>query len=193
MIAAMIIMTVSATAKYVIVAIFFLCSLFLSNSICMSFTFSLTCFIFKLSRTVFSSVKIWLTFSWNPLRDGWYKVTELAPAAGYTIKQPATQEFYIKGGESKVITYENVPKNAIICEKYDSVTGAALPGCTFQLRYLGGTSGTGGTVIGTKVTGKNGTAMWTGLAPGAGRDGESPVSVRCRMHFHIRSRTDSRL
>ena len=63
--------------------------------------------------------------------------------------------------------FENVPKNAIICEKYDSVTGAALPGCTFQLKYLGGTSGTGGTVIGTKVTGKNGTAMWTGLAPGA--------------------------
>ena len=52
-------------------------------------------------------------------------------------------------------------------EKYDSVTGEALPGCTFQLRYLGGTSGTGGTVIGTKVTGKNGTAMWTGLNPGA--------------------------
>ncbi|WP_160667675.1 SpaA isopeptide-forming pilin-related protein, partial [Colidextribacter sp. OB.20] len=101
------------------------------------------------------------------LRDGWYKVTELAPAAGYTIKQPATQEFYIKGGESKVITFENVPKNAIIVEKYDSVTGAALPGCTFQLKYLGGTSGTGGTVIGTKVTGKNGTAMWTGLNPGA--------------------------
>lgn len=101
------------------------------------------------------------------LRDGWYKVTELEPAAGFTIKEPATQEFYIKGGESKVITFENVPKNAIICEKYDSVTGEALPGCTFQLRYLGGTSGTGGTVIGTKVTGKNGTAMWTGLNPGA--------------------------
>lgn len=101
------------------------------------------------------------------LRDGWYKVTELEPAAGYTIKQPATQEFYIKGGESKVITFENVPKNAVVVEKYDSVTGAALPGCTFQLRYLGGTSGTGGTVIGTKVTGKNGTAMWTGLNPGA--------------------------
>ena len=101
------------------------------------------------------------------LRDGWYKVTELEPAAGYTIKQPATQEFYIKGGESKVVTFENVPKNAIIVEKYDSVTGAALPGCTFQLRYLGGTSGTGGTVIGTKTTGSNGTAMWTGLNPGA--------------------------
>ena len=41
-----------------------------------------------------------------------------------------------------------------------------MSGCTFQLRYLGGTSGTGGTVIGQKVTGKNGTAIWTGLKPG---------------------------
>ena len=39
------------------------------------------------------------------LRDGWYKVTELEPAPGFTIKQPATQEFYIKGGESKTVTF----------------------------------------------------------------------------------------
>ena len=102
----------------------------------------------------------------DSLRDGWYKVTELEPAPGFTIKQPATQEFYIKGGESKTVTFENVPKNGIVVEKYDSVTGEALPGCTFQLKYLGGTSGTGGTAIGTKVTGKNGTAIWTGLNPG---------------------------
>ena len=101
------------------------------------------------------------------LRDGWYKGTELEPAPGFTIKEPVMQEVYIKGGESKVLTFENVPKNAIIVEKYDSVTGEALPGCTFQLKYLGGTSGTGGTNIGTKVTGKNGTAIWTGLNPGA--------------------------
>ena len=100
------------------------------------------------------------------LRDGWYKVTELEPAAGFSIKEPATQEFYVKGGESKVLTFENVPLHAIIVEKYDSVTGEALPGCTFQLKYLGGTSGTGGTAIGQKVTGKNGTAIWTGLQPG---------------------------
>ena len=47
------------------------------------------------------------------------------------------------------------------------MTHAALPGCTFQLRYLAGTSGTGGTIIGQKVTGKNGTALWTGLKPGS--------------------------
>ena len=102
----------------------------------------------------------------DKLRDGWYKVTELEPAAGFTIKQPATQEFYIKGGESKTVVFENTPLNGIVVEKYDSVTGEALPGCTFQLKYLGGTSGTGGTAIGTKVTGKNGTAIWTGLKPG---------------------------
>ena len=68
--------------------------------------------------------------------------------------------------ESKTVTFQNEPLNAIIVEKYDSVTHEALPGCTFQLRYLGGTSGTGGTVIGQKVTGKNGTAIWTGLKSG---------------------------
>ena len=59
-----------------------------------------------------------------------------------------------------------MPLNAIIVEKYDSVTGEALAGATFQLRFLGGTSGTGGTIIGQKVTGKNGTAIWTGLTAG---------------------------
>ena len=41
-----------------------------------------------------------------------------------------------------------------------------MPGATFQLRFLGGTSGTGGTIIGQKVTGQNGTAIWTGLTAG---------------------------
>jgi len=102
----------------------------------------------------------------DKLRDGWYKVTELEPTAGFTVKQPATQGFYIAGGESKTVVFENMPKNGIMVEKYDSVTGEALPGCTFQLKYLGGTSGTGGTAVGTKVTVKNGTAIWTGLNPG---------------------------
>ena len=98
---------------------------------------------------------------------GWYRIKELEPAPGFTIKQPDTQDIYLKAGETHTVQFENVPKNCIIVEKYDSVTGEALPGCTFQLRYLAGTSGTGGTVIGQKVTGKNGIAMWTGLEPGA--------------------------
>ena len=100
-------------------------------------------------------------------RDGWYRVTELEPAPGFTIKEPATQEVYIEGGGNKSLTFENVPLNAIVVHKTDSVTGEALGGATFQLRYLGGASGTGGTVIGQKVTGSNGMAIWTGLKPGS--------------------------
>ena len=101
------------------------------------------------------------------LRDGWYRVTELEPAPGFTIKEPATQEVYIEGGGNKSLTFENVPLNAIVVHKTDSVTGEALGGATFQLRYLGGASGTGGTMIGQKVTGSNGMAIWTGLKPGS--------------------------
>ena len=97
---------------------------------------------------------------------GEYTVTEVAPAPGFQMKEPTTQRVIIHGGESKTLTFQNEPLNGIIVEKYDSVTHEALPGCTFQLRYLGGTSGTGGTVIGQKVTGKNGTAIWTGLQSG---------------------------
>ena len=121
-------------------------------------------------------------FTLDLLRDGWYKVTELAPAAGFTIKEPASQEFYIKGGENKTITFENVPLNAIIVEKYDSVTGEALAGCTFQLRYLAGASGTGGTVIGQRTTGTNGMAIWSGLQPGRLCGGGS--GPRRGVHHH---------
>ena len=100
------------------------------------------------------------------LYPGEYTITEIRPAPGFQMKEPSTQKIILHGSESKTVTFENVPLNAIIVEKYDSVTHEALPGCTFQLRYLGGTSGTGGTVIGQKVTGRNGTAIWTGLKSG---------------------------
>ncbi len=100
------------------------------------------------------------------LYPGEYTITEVAPAPGFQMKEPTTQKVILHGGESKTVTFQNEPLNGIVVEKYDSVTHEALPGCTFQLRYLGGTSGTGGTVIGQKVTGKNGTAIWTGLQSG---------------------------
>ena len=100
------------------------------------------------------------------LYPGEYTITEVAPAPGFQMKEPTTQKVILHGGESKTVTFQNEPLNGIIVEKYDSVTHEALPGCTFQLRFLGGTSGTGGTVIGQKVTGKNGTCIWTGLKSG---------------------------
>ena len=100
------------------------------------------------------------------IKDGWYKVTELEPASGYTIKEPATQECFISGGESKVLTFENAPLSAIIIRKVDSESGQPLEGAWFRVRYLGGTSGTGGTVVGEIKTSQNGTAILTGLAAG---------------------------
>ena len=82
------------------------------------------------------------------------------------MREPTTQTITINGSESRFLTFYNAPLNTIIVEKYDSVTGLAVPGATFRLRYLGGTSGTDGTVIGTKTTGASGSAIWTGLEAG---------------------------
>ena len=100
------------------------------------------------------------------IKDGWYKVTELEPASGYAIKEPATQECFISGGESKILTFENTPFSAIIIRKVDSESGQPLEGAWFRIRYLGGTSGTGGTVIGEYRTSSNGTIVVAGLAAG---------------------------
>ena len=100
------------------------------------------------------------------IKDGWYKVTELEPASGYAIKEPATQECFISGGESKVLTFENTPLSAIIIRKVDSESGQPLEGAWFRIRYLGGTSGTGGTVVGEYKTSSNGTIVATGLKAG---------------------------
>ena len=100
------------------------------------------------------------------VKDGWFKVTELEPAPGYSIKEPATQECFISGGESKVLTFENTPLSAIIIRKVDSESGQPLEGAWFRIRYLGGTSGTGGTVIGEYRTSSNGTIVVTGLKAG---------------------------
>ena len=102
----------------------------------------------------------------SEIKDGWYKVTELEPASGYAIKEPATQECFISGGESKVLTFENTPLSAIIIRKVDSESGQPLEGAWFRIRYLGGTSGTGGTVVGEYKTSSNGTIVATGLKAG---------------------------
>ena len=99
------------------------------------------------------------------LRDGWYKISELEPPTGYSIKE-ATQEVYIKSGTSKTLTFENIPLSALVVWKYDSVTGEAVSNAVFQVKYLTGTSGTGGTVIGTYKTSANGSFTVTGLKEG---------------------------
>ena len=104
-------------------------------------------------------------FQLTGLRDGWYKVTEQEPPTGYAIKE-AAQEVYIKSGTGKLLTFENIPLSALVVWKYDSVTGEAVSNAVFQVKYLGGTSGTGGTVIGTYKTSANGSFTVTGLKEG---------------------------
>jgi len=129
------------------------------------------------------------------VKDGWYKVTELEPASGYTIKEPATQECFISGGESKVLTFENMPLSAIIIRKVDSESGQPLEGAWFRIRYLGGTSGTGGTVVGEYKTSSNGTIVATGLKAGTyGRRSRDRYLLRlwnCPLWFSECDKADS--
>lgn len=107
-----------------------------------------------------------IIFTGNALKSGWYKVTEEAPASGFAPADEPTQEFYLAGNENAVKIWENRPLSALVIFKYDEKTGAALQGAEFQIRYLGGTSGTGGTVIGTYTTSENGSIILTCLKAG---------------------------
>lgn len=105
-------------------------------------------------------------FKLSNLKDGWYKITEVESVPGYRIKDPAAQEVFVKAGESKTVTFENTPLSALVIFKFDSVTGEAVKNAVFQVKYLTGTSGTGGTVIGTYKTSANGSFTVTGLDEG---------------------------
>ena len=105
-------------------------------------------------------------FKLSNLKDGWYKITEVESVPGYRIKDPAAQEIFVKAGESKTVTFENTPLSALVVFKFDSVTGEAVKNAVFQVKYLTGTSGTGGTVIGTYKTSANGSFTVTGLDEG---------------------------
>ena len=101
------------------------------------------------------------------IEDGWLKIEETKPAPGYQAPEDPVTEVYVKGGENKTVTISNTPLSALVVYKRDSVTGAGISGCLFQLRYLGGeTSGVDGTVVGTYVTSANGSFTVTGLKKG---------------------------
>ena len=111
--------------------------------------------------------RIELTGPTNGLRDGWFRVKELEPPAGFSIKDSDTQETFVQAGKGHTFRFENTPLSALVVYKQDSVTGAGISGCRFQLKYLGGeVSGSGGTVIGNYVTSANGSFTATGLKKG---------------------------
>ena len=101
------------------------------------------------------------------IEDGWLTIKETKPAPGYQLPEDPVTEVYVKGGENKTVTISNIPLSALVVYKQDSVTGAGISGCRFQLKYLGGeVSGSGGTVIGTYTTSANGSFTVTGLRKG---------------------------
>jgi uncharacterized surface anchored protein len=111
--------------------------------------------------------RIELTGPANGLRDGWFRVKELAPPKGYSVKDSDTQEAFVQTGKNHTFRFENTPLSALIVYKYDSKTGKALESAVFQVKYLGGSaSGTGGTVIGTYKTGPGGSFTVAGLQAG---------------------------
>ena len=113
--------------------------------------------------TTDESGKITLT----DVNRGWYKLVEESAPKGFGIQGSGVTEFYLEANTSKTVTVDNVPLSALVVYKYDAKTGKGLEGCRFELRYLSGnTSGTGGTVIGTYVTGPNGAFTVTGLKKG---------------------------
>ena len=113
--------------------------------------------------TTASDGKITLT----DVNRGWYKLVEESAPNGFGIQGSGVTEFYLEANTSKTVTVDNVPHSALVVYKYDAKTGKGLEGCRFELRYLSGnTSGTGGTVIGTYMTGPNGAFTVTNLKKG---------------------------
>ena len=102
----------------------------------------------------------------DKLDTGWYKVVEVDPPTGYALRDPSEQTIYVDNDKAVELIFENTPLSALVVWKFDSVTGEALEGAVFQVRYLGGTSGSGGTVIGTYKTSANGSFTVTGLEAG---------------------------
>lgn len=100
------------------------------------------------------------------LDTGWYKIVEVEPPAGFELKAPSEQTVYVDNDKSVTVTFENVPKSALIIRKIDADTGAGLANAWFRVRYLGGTSGSGGTIIGEYQTSSNGNIIVTGLDAG---------------------------
>ena len=111
--------------------------------------------------------KIELSRAEHGIADGWFKVVEEEAPTGFAIREGEdTQQAFVQSGKSYTFRFENVPLSALVVWKYDSVTGEAVSDAVFQVKYLSGTSGTGGTVIGTYKTSVGGSFTVTGLREG---------------------------
>ena len=88
---------------------------------------------------------------------------ELAPRRGTPLLTRIPKRLLSKPARAKPSVLKTPLSRPLVVYKYDSVTGEAIEGAVFQVKYPGGTSGTGGTVIGTYKTSANGSFTVTGL------------------------------
>ena len=100
------------------------------------------------------------------LTTGWYKITETKAPDGYELAKEAAQTVYLAGGMNKIVTFKNMPLSGLVIKKVDQDSGEVLAGAKFQVKYLSGISGTGGTVIGEYTTSANGTIVLNRLKAG---------------------------
>lgn len=100
------------------------------------------------------------------LVTGWYKITETKAPDGYELAKEQAQTVYLAGGMNKIVTFKNMPLSGLVIKKVDQSSGEVLTGAKFQVRYLSGISGTGGTVIGEYTTSANGTIVLNRLKAG---------------------------
>ncbi len=110
--------------------------------------------------------EIHLSRAEHGLQDGWFRVKELEAPKGFGIKDSDTQEAFVQSGKNKTFLFQNTPLSSIVIWKYDSENSQPIEGARFQLCYLGGQSGTGGTVVGVYETSANGAIVITGLERG---------------------------
>lgn len=110
--------------------------------------------------------EIHLSRAEHGLQDGWFRVKELEAPKGFGIKDSDTQEAFVQSGKNNTFLFQNTPLSSIVIWKYDSENSQPIEGARFQLRYLGGQSGTGGTVVGVYETSANGAIVITGLERG---------------------------
>ncbi len=89
-------------------------------------------------------------------------VKETKPAPGYVVDQSTqTQTVTVNPMDTQTLVFLNEPLCSLTLTKLDSVTGKPVPGTEFVVKDGNGT------VLGRYTTGKDGTAVVTGLIPGS--------------------------
>lgn len=78
-------------------------------------------------------------FIFKDLPNGTYRITEVTPPVGYEKADPISQIITVTSMSDRVIevVFKNAPKQGILITKHDAITGKALAGTKFSVRYLG--------------------------------------------------------